>query len=346
MDINKHNRLETYATKAIRYWTSNDIIDWLKTSITTLKIEIPEEDINIYCKRVETEKCDGNCLLACEKLLETRGRNAKIYLDRAYISNWLNGWEKSPLKIKAEHVEKISKSFLYRFKQVVLRVYDVTGSLEGYQQTAVYTINQLSRSWLGGAYHVGVEIFGIEYAFGMVGVYGHLPRQEVMQHHFREAIVMPIYAEHKGIIKESICHLANEEIKKIIYIDMKKKWVGTSYDLIHRNCCHFADDLCETIGLGKIPNWINRVARSAAAVDAQVTALKSSLTVPTTKVPSRRRLSSTSKKGDDINDNNKSNTSNPNLVAMANDMLLKGQISKVEYNQLIETQKRYSNSIS
>ena len=35
MDINKHNRLETYATKAIRYWTSNDIIDWLKTSITT-----------------------------------------------------------------------------------------------------------------------------------------------------------------------------------------------------------------------------------------------------------------------------------------------------------------------
>ena len=72
MDINKHNRLETYATKAIRYWTSNDIIDWLKTSITTLKIEIPEEDINIYCKRVETEKCDGNCLLACEKLLETR----------------------------------------------------------------------------------------------------------------------------------------------------------------------------------------------------------------------------------------------------------------------------------
>ena len=47
----------------------------------------------------------------------------------------------------------------------------------------------------------------------------------------------------------------------------------------------------------------------------------------------------------DDNDN-KSNTSNPNLVAMANDMLLKGQISKVEYNQLIETQKRYSNSIS
>ena len=68
MDINKHNRLETYATKAIRYWTSNDIIDWLKTSITTLKIEIPEEDINIYCKRVETEKCDGNCLLGFENV--------------------------------------------------------------------------------------------------------------------------------------------------------------------------------------------------------------------------------------------------------------------------------------
>ena len=65
---------------------------------------------------------------------------------------------------------------------MVLRVYDVTGSLEGYQQTAVYTINQISRSWLGGAYHVGVEIFGIEYAFGMVGVYTASLRGMIQSH--------------------------------------------------------------------------------------------------------------------------------------------------------------------
>ena len=90
MDINKHNRLETYATKAIRYWTSNDIIDWLKTSITTLKIEIPEEDINIYCKRVETEKCDGNCFWLEGYTLLTfvpSGQNPKLMASGSLLGN-------------------------------------------------------------------------------------------------------------------------------------------------------------------------------------------------------------------------------------------------------------------
>lgn len=342
MDITKHNRVETFKTKAIRYWNSNDIVEFFKTIVSS---KISVEDVNIYCDRVRKEKCDGNCLLACEGLLETNVRTTRMYLDRVYISKWQNGWEHSPLNIMKEHVDTISEIFLYRYKQVILRVYDVTGALQGYQQTAVYTINQLARNWLGGAYHVGVEIFGIEYAFGMIGVYGHLPRQEVMSHHFRESVVMPCYKDHKDIIKHSICHLSQEEIKKIIYVDMKNKWVGTSYDLIHRNCCHFADDLCETLGLGKIPNWINRVARTAASVDASIVALKTSLTIPvvTSESGNNARNSNNNDKNKVIS--TKHDKTTPNLIALANEMLKNGEISKVEYNQMIETQRRYSKSI-
>ena len=327
MDIAKHCRTESFQTKSIRYWSSQDITDFLRHSVSG----VPTKDVEVYCARVEQEKCDGNCLLACEKLLQTNSSFSNVYLDLAYIQKYQLGWEKSPLQVKKDHVKAISSAFLHRYRQVVLRVYDVTGSLEGYQQTMVYTINQLARPWLGGAYHVGVEIFGVEYAFGQVGVYGHLPRKEVMNHHFRESLLLPC-GEHEGRARNSTCTLSKASLAKLLYTDMAKEWKGSSYDLIHRNCCHFADDLCEKIGVGKIPRWINRVARAAATVDAQFSTIKASLTVPTTPP-----INSKDEKKDTVN--------NPNLVELANDMLKKGQISKTEYNLMLETQRRYSNSM-
>ena len=86
------------------------------------------------------------------------------------------------------------------------------------------------------------------------------------------------------------------------------------------------------IGVGKIPRWINRVARAAATVDAQFSTIKASLTVPATPPINA--------KGE-----KKDIARNPNLVHLANDMLKKGQISKTEYNMMLETQRRYSNSM-
>ena len=123
MDITKHNRVETFKTKAIRYWTSNDIVEFFRTNVysnTNAKISV--EDLNVYCDRVRKEKCDGNCLLACEGLLETNVRTRRMYLDRAYISKWQNGWEHSPLKIMKEHVGIISEIFLLESSYVFLLI--------------------------------------------------------------------------------------------------------------------------------------------------------------------------------------------------------------------------------
>ncbi|CAE7641900.1 desi2 [Symbiodinium sp. CCMP2592] len=38
------------------------------------------------------------------------------------------------------------------------------------------------------------------------------------------------------------------------------KWSGPSYNVFRRNCCHFADEVCEILGVGNIPEWTYRLA--------------------------------------------------------------------------------------
>jgi len=38
-------------------------------------------------------------------------------------------------------------------------------------------------------------------------------------------------------------------------------WCGRQYDILGQNCCSFANALCERIGVGSIPPWVDRFAR-------------------------------------------------------------------------------------
>ena len=44
---------------------------------------------------------------------------------------------------------------------------------------------------------------------------------------------------------------------------LAERWPGGAYDLIHHNCCHFADAFAVELGVGNIPRWVNRLARTA-----------------------------------------------------------------------------------
>ena len=39
-------------------------------------------------------------------------------------------------------------------------------------------------------------------------------------------------------------------------------WPGDAYALLQRNCCHFCDALCRSLGVGPIPAWVNGLAAS------------------------------------------------------------------------------------
>ncbi|CAE8631745.1 unnamed protein product, partial [Polarella glacialis] len=117
---------------------------------------------------------------------------------------------------------------------------------------------------LGGVFHAGVEVNGLEWSFGATmsethpGVSCDEPKQH-QQHHYRQTVVL------------KPTHLKAEDIADIIS-SLLEEYPGDDYDLLRRNCCHFADDFSRRIGAGGIPSWVIRLARIGASVDSMLQA--------------------------------------------------------------------------
>merc|ERR1711920_271023 len=48
---------------------------------------------------------------------------------------------------------------------------------------------------------------------------------------------------------------------------MLPKWMGTDYDLLHKNCCSFSDTFAKELGVGEIPQWVHHLADVGAGID-------------------------------------------------------------------------------
>merc|ERR1712232_1135975 len=110
----------------------------------------------------------------------------------------------------------------------------------------------------GGVFHAGVEVNGKEWYYGLcmgtgTGVRCVEPTKDP-EHHFRQTVTLPSTA------------LSETSVDALIGT-IKAEYPGASYDLLRRNCCHFADDLCQRLGVGAIPGWVYRLARIGARVD-------------------------------------------------------------------------------
>ncbi|KAI3684344.1 hypothetical protein L6452_33567 [Arctium lappa] len=123
---------------------------------------------------------------------------------------------------------------------VYLNVYDLT-SMNGYAY------------WLGlGVYHSGVQVHGVEYAFGSheqatTGIFEGEPRQ-CEGFTFRKQILI-------GWTEMNL-----REVRGFME-ELAQDYKGISYNLITRNCNHFCNDVCLRLTGNPIPNWINRLAR-------------------------------------------------------------------------------------
>lgn len=108
----------------------------------------------------------------------------------------------------------------------------------------------------GGVFHAGVEVYGLEWCFGFSdsdtrsGVCCMDPKTHP-QHHYRQTVEM------------GRAHLKPEDIADIL-ADLVEEYPGVDYDLLRRNCCHFASDFTKRLGVGSIPGWINRAAKVGA----------------------------------------------------------------------------------
>jgi hypothetical protein len=132
---------------------------------------------------------------------------------------------------------------------VFLHIYDVS------EHTYVQWLNVVfAHRWsplkFGGFFHVGVEVYGVEWTFGYcpagTGVALTVPRRHP-GHHYRESLAVGRTALSRTAVASLLGGLSNE-------------YPGTSYSLLRKNCCHFAEELLHRLKCGPIPAWVYRLA--------------------------------------------------------------------------------------
>ncbi|KAK1570075.1 hypothetical protein QYE76_067187 [Lolium multiflorum] len=126
---------------------------------------------------------------------------------------------------------------------VYLNVYDLT-PVNGY----VF--------WVGlGIFHSGIEVHGVEYAFGahdysISGVFEVEPRQ------------CPGFKFRKSIFVGTTCL---DPLQVRAFMETQSvNYNGDIYHLISKNCNHFCEDICKKLTGNSIPKWVNRLARMGA----------------------------------------------------------------------------------
>ena len=62
-----------------------------------------------------------------------------------------------------------------------------------------------------------------------------------------------------------VCHLTKEELVDILS-NARHGWPARSYNLLKRNCNHFASELCELLVGKPLPKWINKLAQTGATI--------------------------------------------------------------------------------
>jgi len=147
--------------------------------------------------------------------------------------------------------------------QVLLNVYELV---------AFGRINRLTapeRYPIGGALHVGVEVYGREWSYAGgdgspgTGVICEVPRSN-RRHRFRETVAL------------AQTPLSDSQVALVIG-ELVENWRPEDYHWLHRNCLAFANELCQRLQVGRIPAWIDRFARGAGVVDLSVRGLAGGL---------------------------------------------------------------------
>ncbi|KAL6123191.1 hypothetical protein ACLB2K_075713 [Fragaria x ananassa] len=142
--------------------------------------------------------------------------------------------------------------------EVVLHIYDVTNSGSEKTNSTIMQINKIFKDGigLGGIFHSAVQVYGEdEWSFGFCeqgsGVFS-CPSGKNPMYTYRECIVL-------GTTDCSIF-----KVNQILR-ELSREWPGFTYDLLSKNCNHFCDELCERLGVPKLPGWVNRFAHAGDA---------------------------------------------------------------------------------
>lgn len=132
---------------------------------------------------------------------------------------------------------------------VYLNVYDM------------YSINEYASNLGIGIFHSGVEIYGVEYAYG-----GHpLPFSGIFENSPKDAGELGDNFKFRESIIIGETDFSSSEIKKMI-THMGEEFRGDRYHLITKNCNHFSSTFTKNLTGSDIPSWINRLASISGSI--------------------------------------------------------------------------------
>jgi len=124
---------------------------------------------------------------------------------------------------------------------VVLHVYDLNEGLVQANAVGVFQVG------MGGAFHIGTEVYGGEWSYGVLGVTVDTPRLTTA-HAYKCSVIAGC---------TDLDQVAVAELLK----DLVKTWRSQDYDVIGHNCCGFASEFCNRLAVGPMPPWIDRLSR-------------------------------------------------------------------------------------
>lgn len=127
-----------------------------------------------------------------------------------------------------------------RPRSVLLHVYNLSSSI-------VTANSLLAFSMDGGVFHVGIEVYGSEFAYGVCGVSHLLPRSE--EDH---AYLCSLNLGETPLTRNEFAFVLRE---------MCWRWGGADYDVLGYNCCCFCSQMLERLNVGPMPLWVDRISR-------------------------------------------------------------------------------------
>ncbi|XP_008806296.1 deSI-like protein At4g17486 isoform X2 [Phoenix dactylifera] len=128
-----------------------------------------------------------------------------------------------------------------------------TGTVPVYLNVYDLTPINVYAYWLGlGVYHSGVQVHGVEFAYGAhghatTGIFDGEPRQ-CLGFVFRKSILI------------GRTDLGPREVRALME-ELATEYTGNTYNLISKNCNHFCNDACLRLTNKPIPRWVNRLAK-------------------------------------------------------------------------------------